>query len=77
MAKPKLDAMMRRLERIIECENNENYIYEIPERLSYYLLDLGYIEFKRWNTFFGNCHLHFSRYVSTEKGREAYSKWKT
>jgi len=76
MTKPKLCAMMKRIRKMIRSEEGVE-VYDIPEKLSYGLLDLGYIEFVRecMGTRMGIVTTSYFR--TTRKGRDAYHEWKT
>ena len=69
------DFLFKKLGRLIHSEES-NGDYEIHERFADRLLDAGYIEYLQWNEPLAWGHMHCVRMISTEKGREAYLKWK-
>jgi hypothetical protein len=76
MTKPKVDAMMKRLGKMIDSESELDLHYELPERFAPSLLDLGYIEFKSWPMYIPGGFCDCSSYFLTEKGRYAYFEWR-
>ena len=52
-----------------------NEDYELPDRFAPKLLNLEYIEFKRWTEYILNGIASFSCYSITPKGRLAFSEW--
>ncbi len=75
----KPETYMKSLGKFIDSIDRQ-YSYEVPESRASYLLDLGYIELRRWTEHFLPpailATLSMSGYFVTEEGRKAYIKWK-
>jgi len=78
MTKPKYEAIMKRLGRMIDSESDDaKKIYDLPEKFAPPLLDLGYIYLHRWSECGCGCLIDCSCFLTTEKGRQEYLKWRT
>ncbi len=75
MTKAKEAAMMKRLGRMVWSEMCMGKDYDLPERFSYDLIDLGYIKLETWTEKFGDASVSYGKYVTTSRGRHRFFEW--
>jgi len=74
MTKYKIASVMKRLGKLIESVDGGEY-YDLPERFTSTLLDLGFIKMHRECVRYNIGIFSTSEFLPTEQGREEYFKW--
>lgn len=70
----KLETLMKRLNKVIDAYDNASG-YEIPERFTAQLLDLGYIQYVRETQILQKGYVSLSYFAPTDLGRKIYHEW--
>jgi hypothetical protein len=69
------DFYFKKLGKMIDSDRGEGS-YELNEKFSPKLLDLGYIKLNRWSEILGKYTCLCSSFVVTELGKKSYDEWK-